>query len=37
MAIVGLLLMSFDKIPLLGRVPGDIHTKKEDSEFCFPS
>lgn len=36
MAIVGLLLMFFNKIPLLGKLPGDIHIKKENTEFCFP-
>jgi hypothetical protein len=34
--VVGLLLMFFDKIPLLGKLPGDIHIKKENTEFCFP-
>jgi len=33
---VGLLLMCFDKIPLLGKLPGDIHIKKENTEFYFP-
>ncbi|MBI3586605.1 MAG: DUF2905 domain-containing protein [Ignavibacteriales bacterium] len=36
MAGVGLLLMFFDKIPFLGKLPGDIHIKKENFEFYFP-
>jgi hypothetical protein len=36
MFVVGLQLMFFDKIPLLGKLPGDIHIKKEHTEFCFP-
>lgn len=34
--VVGLVLIFFDKIPLLGKLPGDIHIKKENSEFYFP-
>jgi hypothetical protein len=33
---VGVVLMFFDKIPLLGKLPGDIHIKKENFEFYFP-
>ncbi len=33
---VGLLLMFFDKIPLLGKLPGDVHVKKDNFEFYFP-
>jgi NADH:ubiquinone oxidoreductase subunit 6 (subunit J) len=36
MVVVGLLLMVFDKIPLLGKLPGDIHIKKENVELYFP-
>lgn len=36
MVVVGLVLMFFDKIPLLGKLPGDIHIKREQSEFYFP-
>jgi hypothetical protein len=36
MVVVGLVLIFFDKIPLLGKLPGDIHIKKENSEFYFP-
>lgn len=31
-----LVLIFFDKIPLLGILPGDIHIKKANSGFCFP-
>jgi hypothetical protein len=33
---VGVVLMFFDRIPLLGKLPGDIHIKKENFEFYFP-
>ena len=33
---VGLLLTFFDKIPLLGKLPGDIHIKRGNFEFYFP-
>ena len=36
MVVVGLLLMVFEKIPLLGKLPGDIHIKKENVELYFP-
>jgi hypothetical protein len=36
MVAVGCVLMFFDKIPLLGKLPGDIHIKKDNTEFCFP-
>ncbi|MBM4159764.1 MAG: DUF2905 domain-containing protein [Ignavibacteria bacterium] len=36
MVVVGLLLMFFDKIPLLGKLPGDIHVKRQNFEFYFP-
>ena len=36
MVVVGCVLMFFDKIPLLGKLPGDIHIKKEHTEFYFP-
>ena len=34
--LVGLALIFFDKIPLLGKLPGDIHVKRENTEFHFP-
>jgi Protein of unknown function (DUF2905) len=36
LVLVGLVLMFSDKIPFLGRLPGDIHVKKENFEFYFP-
>jgi hypothetical protein len=36
MVAVGLVLMFSDKIPFLGKLPGDIHIKKENFEFFFP-
>ena len=33
---VGLLLMFYDKIPFLGKLPGDISIKKENFQFYFP-
>ena len=33
---VGLLLTFFDKIPFLGKLPGDIHIKRENFQFYFP-
>jgi hypothetical protein len=32
----GVLLTFFDKIPFLGKLPGDIHIKKENFSFYFP-
>lgn len=36
LALVGLVLMFSDKIPWLGKLPGDIHIKRENFEFWFP-
>ncbi len=36
MVVAGLVLMFFDKIPLLGKLPGDLHIKKGHAEFYFP-
>jgi len=33
---VGIVLMFFDKIPLLGKLPGDINIKKDNFQFYFP-
>jgi len=33
---VGLILTFFDKIPLLGKLPGDINIKRENVRFFFP-
>jgi hypothetical protein len=36
LVVVGLVLMFFNKIPFLGKLPGDIHIKKDSLEFYFP-
>jgi hypothetical protein len=36
LVIVGLALMVAPKIPFLGKLPGDIHIKKDNFEFYFP-
>ncbi len=33
---IGIVLLFFDKIPYLGKLPGDIHIRKENFEFYFP-
>ncbi len=33
---VGILLTFFDKIPFLGKLPGDIHIKRENFQLYFP-
>ena len=33
---VGVLLIFFEKIPFLGKMPGDVHIKKDNFEFYFP-
>jgi len=30
------LLIFFEKIPFLGKLPGDVHIKKDNFEFYFP-
>ncbi|HOP85722.1 MAG TPA: DUF2905 domain-containing protein [Syntrophorhabdaceae bacterium] len=34
--IIGLAFILSDKIPFIGRLPGDIHIKKENFSFYFP-
>jgi len=36
LVIVGLALIFFNKIPLLGKLPGDIIIKKKNFTFYFP-
>ncbi len=36
MAALGVLLLFSDKIPWLGRLPGDISIKRENFTFYFP-
>ncbi len=33
---VGALLLLSDKIPFIGKLPGDIHIKKENFQIYFP-
>jgi hypothetical protein len=33
---LGLLLVFFDRIPLIGKLPGDIHVKKDGFQLYFP-
>jgi hypothetical protein len=33
---IGLIIMFIDKIPFIGKLPGDIHFKKENFSFYFP-
>lgn len=34
--LVGIVLLFADKIPWLGRLPGDFHVKKDGFSFYFP-
>ncbi|UCD93973.1 MAG: DUF2905 domain-containing protein [Candidatus Zixiibacteriota bacterium] len=34
--LIGAVMLFFDKIPLLGKLPGDIHIKKGNVVFYFP-
>lgn len=36
LVVVGLLLTFFDRIPLVGKLPGDIHVKRDNFHFYFP-
>jgi len=36
MAVTGLVLMFFEKIPFLGKLPGDITIKRDNVEILFP-
>lgn len=33
---VGLVLIFFDKVPLVGKLPGDINIKRENFRLFFP-
>lgn len=35
-AVVGLIIMFFNKIPFIGKMPGDIIIKKDNFTFYFP-
>ncbi len=34
--VVGILLTAWDRIPLLGKLPGDIHYRRGNFHFYFP-
>lgn len=34
--LIGILLQILPKIPILGRLPGDIYIEKENFKFYFP-
>lgn len=34
--IIGLFMAYGQKVPFLGKLPGDIHIKRENFEFYFP-
>ncbi|PIQ88881.1 MAG: hypothetical protein COV72_06285 [Candidatus Omnitrophica bacterium CG11_big_fil_rev_8_21_14_0_20_42_13] len=36
LVIIGLLLTFFNKLPFLGRLPGDIYIQKKNFTFYFP-
>jgi hypothetical protein len=36
LVLVGVLLVFFDKIPLLGKLPGDITIKKDNVQIFIP-
>jgi hypothetical protein len=36
MVVVGLVVMFADKIPYIGRLPGDLYIKRERWSFYFP-
>lgn len=33
---LGVLMMFYDKIPFIGKLPGDINIKKDSFHFYFP-
>ena len=35
-ALIGILVFFSDKIPFIGRLPGDIYIKRENFSFYFP-
>ena len=34
--IAGILIIIFSKVPFLGKLPGDIHIKRDNFIFFFP-
>jgi len=35
-AVIGLALVFFDRVPWLGRLPGDVHVQRGNWTFYFP-
>lgn len=35
-AVVGVVLVLFDRVPWLGRLPGDVHVQRGHWTFYFP-
>lgn len=35
-AVVGVLLVTFDRVPWVGRLPGDVHVQRGNWTFYFP-
>lgn len=36
LAVLGLILVVVDRIPFLGKLPGDVHIKRENFQLYFP-
>ncbi len=36
LVIIGIFLLFWDKIPFIGKLPGDIYIKKKNFTFYFP-
>jgi hypothetical protein len=34
--LVGVMFLALDKVGILGRLPGDIHVRKQNLDFHFP-
>jgi len=34
--LIGIMLMFYDRIPFLGKLPGDITIKRDNVQFYFP-
>lgn len=36
LVVVGVVLVFFDRVPLIGKLPGDLHVKRGNFHFYFP-
>ena len=36
MVLIGLLMVFFEKLPMIGKLPGDIYIKRGNFTFYFP-